>query len=239
MEIQVISGFLGAGKTTFLNQYLPVLKGKTVVIENEFGDVGLDGELIQEDVPVREIYAGCICCSLALDFRKGIKELKEQFSPDQLVIEPSGVGRLSDIVQAVKDAYGENYLPSMEITEDMMSDIYGVNMDNVDEFIAEAPAISAHVDTFIAVKAKEGKGEEVEKELQAYLDYVVDNSINYPMNVAKVQSAKVVRYDDYVFYVMLGGYNDENPDATEEENVKFAQDQIQLGLDTIASFFEK
>ena len=78
MEIQVISGFLGAGKTTFLNQYLPVLKGKTVVIENEFGDVGLDGELIQEDVPVREIYAGCICCSLALDFRKGIKELKEQ-----------------------------------------------------------------------------------------------------------------------------------------------------------------
>ena len=83
---------------------------------------------------------------------------------------------LSDIVQAVKDAYGENYLPSMEITEDMMSDIYGVNMDNVDEFIAEAPAISAHVDTFIAVKAKEGKGEEVEKELQAYLDYVVDNS---------------------------------------------------------------
>ena len=75
MEIQVISGFLGAGKTTFLNQYLPVLKGKTVVIENEFGDVGLDGELIQEDVPVREIYAVCICCSLALDFRKGIKEL--------------------------------------------------------------------------------------------------------------------------------------------------------------------
>ena len=71
------------------------------------------------------------------------------------------------------------------------------------------------------------------------LDYVVDNSINYPMNVAKVQSAKVVRYDDYVFYVMLGGYNDENPDATEEENVKFAQEQIKLGLDTIASFFEK
>lgn len=104
MEIQVISGFLGAGKTTFLNQYLLVLKGKTVVIENEFGDVGLDGELIQEDVPVREIYAGCICCSLALDFRKGIKELKEQFSPDQLVIEPSGVGRLSDIVQACNKA---------------------------------------------------------------------------------------------------------------------------------------
>ena len=84
---------------------------------------------------------------------------------------------LSDIVQAVKDAYGENYLPSMEITEDMMSDIYGVNMDNVDEFIAEAPAISAHVDTFIAVKAKEGKGEEVEKIQyvdEAYFDTSMD-----------------------------------------------------------------
>lgn len=146
---------------------------------------------------------------------------------------------LSDIVQAVKDAYGENYLPSMEITEEMMSDIYGVNMDNVEEFVAEGPMVSAHVDTFIAVKAKEGKGADVEKDLQTYLDYVVENSMNYPMNVAKVQSAKVVRHGDYVFYVMLGGYNDANPDATEEENVKFAQDQIQLGLDTIASFFGK
>lgn len=100
MEIQVVSGFLGSGKTTFLNQYLPCLQGKTVVIENEFGNVGLDGELIQEDVPVREIYAGCICCSLAIDFQKAIKELKEQFSPGRLVIEPSGVGRLSDIVKA-------------------------------------------------------------------------------------------------------------------------------------------
>ena len=76
MEIQVVSGFLGSGKTTFLNQYLPCLQGKTVVIENEFGNVGLDGELIQEDVPVREIYAGCICCSLAIDFQKAIKRIK-------------------------------------------------------------------------------------------------------------------------------------------------------------------
>ena len=61
MEIQIVSGFLGAGKTTFLNQYLPVLQGRTVVIENEFGDVGLDGDLIREDFPVKELFAGCIC----------------------------------------------------------------------------------------------------------------------------------------------------------------------------------
>lgn len=104
MEVQVVSGFLGAGKTTFLNRYLPTLAGKTVLIENEFGEAGLDAELIQEDIPVREIYAGCICCSLAIDFRQGIKEIAERFSPDQIVIEPSGVGRLSDIVKACQKA---------------------------------------------------------------------------------------------------------------------------------------
>ena len=115
---------------------------------------------------------------------------------------------LADVVQAVKDAYGENYLPSTPLDEQMLTDIYGLDMENVEEVIGEAPMISAHVDTFIAVKAKEGKGEAVEKELQEYLDYVVENSVNYPMNVAKVQAAKVVRHGDYVFYVMLGGYDD-------------------------------
>lgn len=104
MEIQIVAGFLGAGKTTFLNKYLPMLSGTTVVIENEFGEVGIDGQLIREDVPVKEIYAGCICCSLALDFRKGIKEIAEKFQPDRILIEPSGVGRLSDIVRACEKA---------------------------------------------------------------------------------------------------------------------------------------
>ena len=134
---------------------------------------------------------------------------------------------LADVVQAVKDAYGENYLPSTPLDEQMLTDIYGLDMENVEEVIGEAPMISAHVDTFIAVKAKAGKGEAVEKELQEYLDYVVENSVNYPMNVAKVQSAKVVRHGDYVFYVLLGGYDDRT-DVSEEESVKFAQEQVCL-----------
>ena len=89
MEIQIVSGFLGAGKTTFINQYLPLLEGRTVVIENEFGDIGLDGGMMPEDVPVKELYSGCICCSLAIDFRKGIREIAETFRPDRIVIEPS------------------------------------------------------------------------------------------------------------------------------------------------------
>lgn len=143
---------------------------------------------------------------------------------------------LDEVVQAVKDVYGENYLPSMPIDKEMLADIYGVNTENVEEFVAEAPMMSAHVDTFIAIKAVKGKGEEVEKELQAYLDYVVENSVNYPMNVAKVQAGKVVRHGDYVFYVMLGKYDDRT-DVTEEDNVKFAEEQVQLGLDAIANCF--
>lgn len=99
MDIEIVSGFLGAGKTTFLNQYLPLLTGKTVVVENEYGEIGLDGDLIQSDIPVKELYAGCICCSLAVDFRNGIREIARQYQPDRIVIEPSGVGKLSDIVK--------------------------------------------------------------------------------------------------------------------------------------------
>ena len=116
MEIQIVTGFLGAGKTTFLNRYLPLLSGKTVVIENEFGDIGIDGDRIQEDIPVREIFAGCICCSLAMDFRKGIKEIAENFHPDRILIEPSGVGRLTDIVKACQMAR-EREKVSLQITK--------------------------------------------------------------------------------------------------------------------------
>lgn len=115
MEIQIISGFLGAGKTTFLNQYLPVLPGKTVVIENEFGEVGLDGDLIQGDLPVKELYAGCICCSLAIDLQNGIHDIVKRYAPDRILIEPSGVGRLSDVEKACEKAR-DKYGIELEIT---------------------------------------------------------------------------------------------------------------------------
>lgn len=179
----------------------------------------------------------CLALALSLTMMAGCSQNSGsaqggQDAQQEQVKEPE----LDDIVQAVKDTYGENYLPSMAIDEQMLTDVYGVNMDNVDNFYAEGPMISAHVDTFIAVKAKEGKGEEVQKELQAYLDYEQENAMQYPMNTAKVQAAQVVRYGDYVFYVMLGGYDD-NADATEEESVTFAKDQVQKGLDAIADFF--
>lgn len=103
MEIQIVSGFLGAGKTTFINKYLPCLEGKTVVIENEFGSMGLDGDLIK-NVEVKEIYAGCICCSLKDDFEAGIREIYEKFNPDRILIEPSGVAKLTEVEEAAEKA---------------------------------------------------------------------------------------------------------------------------------------
>lgn len=102
INIDIISGFLGAGKTTFLKKIIPAMKGKIVLIENEFGDIGVDGDLLQDKLPIREIYAGCICCSLVQDFKKAIEELAVQYTPDHILIEPSGVGSLSDIIVVCK-----------------------------------------------------------------------------------------------------------------------------------------
>lgn len=100
MEIEIVSGFMGAGKTTFLNQYMPALDGKTVVIQNELGEVKLNAQKAGDDVPVEEITAGCICCELALAFQDGIVEIAEKYHPDRILIEPSGIGRLNDVVKA-------------------------------------------------------------------------------------------------------------------------------------------
>lgn len=107
MKLDVISGFLGAGKTTFLNKLLPQLGEKVVVIENEYGDVAVDGSLLEDDLPVKEIMAGCICCSLVLDFKSAIKELAAKYHPDRIIIEPSGVSCLSDVLRACESVADE------------------------------------------------------------------------------------------------------------------------------------
>ena len=100
MEIEIVSGFMGAGKTTFLNQYMPILEGKTVVVQNELGEIKLNAKELDKNVPVEEITAGCICCELALAFQDGIEEIAEKYHPDRILIEPSGIGRLNDVVKA-------------------------------------------------------------------------------------------------------------------------------------------
>ena len=105
-KIDIISGFLGAGKTTLIKKLIAeAFPGeKLVLIENEFGEIGIDGGFLKEaGIQITEMNSGCICCSLVGDFGKALKEVLEKYTPDRVIIEPSGVGKLSDVVKAVQD----------------------------------------------------------------------------------------------------------------------------------------
>ncbi len=105
-KIDVISGFLGAGKTTFIKKLLEeaVADEKVVLIENEFGEIGIDGGFLKDaGIEIREMNSGCICCSLVGDFGKSLVEVISRYQPERVIIEPSGVGKLSDVMKAVRD----------------------------------------------------------------------------------------------------------------------------------------
>ena len=105
-KIDIVSGFLGAGKTTFIKKMIKeVFTGqKIVLIENEFGEVGIDGGFLKDSgIEITEMNSGCICCSLVGDFGKNLNEVIEKFHPDRILIEPSGVGKLSDVMKSVMD----------------------------------------------------------------------------------------------------------------------------------------
>lgn len=109
-KIDIISGFLGAGKTTLIKKLLKeAFTGEQVVlIENEFGEIGIDGGFLKDSgIEIREMNSGCICCSLVGDFGKSLKEVVETYHPDRILIEPSGVGKLSDVIKAVQDVQDE------------------------------------------------------------------------------------------------------------------------------------
>lgn len=109
-KIDIISGFLGAGKTTLIKKLLSeAFSGEQVVlIENEFGEIGIDGGFLKESgIEIREMNSGCICCSLVGDFGKSLREVVDTYHPDRILIEPSGVGKLSDVIKAVQDVQDE------------------------------------------------------------------------------------------------------------------------------------
>ncbi len=106
-KIDIVSGFLGAGKTTLIKKLIKeALAGtRVVLIENEFGEIGIDGGFLKEaGIEIREMNSGCICCSLVGDFGTSLREVMNQYAPERILIEPSGVGKLSDVMKAVQDA---------------------------------------------------------------------------------------------------------------------------------------
>ena len=104
-KVDIISGFLGAGKTTFIKKLInQVFAGeRLVLIENEFGEIGIDGGFLKDaGVEITEMNSGCICCTLVGDFSKALQKVLEDYHPDRVIIEPSGVGKLSDVIRAVE-----------------------------------------------------------------------------------------------------------------------------------------
>ena len=138
-KIDIFSGFLGAGKTTLIKKLLKeAYKGEQVVlIENEFGEIGIDGGFLKEaGIEIREMNSGCICCSLVGDFGEALKEVIQKYEPDRIIIEPSGVGKLSDVIKAVKKVEGEVdiKLNSFTTLEDVMK--CKMYMKNFGEFFS-------------------------------------------------------------------------------------------------------
>lgn len=144
------------------------------------------------------------------------------------------VGKIADKIIA---AYGDNYLPNMDIPDEMLQSLVGLEADSYTEIFAQQPMISAHPDILIIAKAASGKTDEVKSKLEKYQDYLINESMQYPMNVAKVNASQIVANGDYVAFILLGAIN-ENEDSSEEEQAAFAEDQTAIGVNAFKAYFE-
>ena len=144
-KVDVISGFLGAGKTTLIQKLIKdVFAGqKVVLVENEFGEIGIDGGFLQEaGIEITEINSGCICCTLKGDFEAALKKVSEEYQPDHIIIEPSGVGKLSDILRAIRDVDGLELNSYSTVVDAKRCQIYHKNFKEFfDDQIATASCV--------------------------------------------------------------------------------------------------
>lgn len=142
---------------------------------------------------------------------------------------------LSTIHEAVKSDFGGDYLPNIAVDEGSLSDRYGVTTDMYEDFIAEIPMISTNVDTFIGVYCKEGQEENVEAALEQYRDTIINDSMQYPFNIPKVQATEVERYGRYVFLISLGVIPDELGED-EDAAYEYASTQNERAKDIIEQY---
>ena len=118
-KVDIISGFLGAGKTTLIKKLIKesLSNEKVVLIENEFGEIGIDGSFLKDaGIQITEMNSGCICCSLVGDFSEALEKVVKDYHPDRIIIEPSGVGKLSDVIQAVINVHDDELVLNSFVT---------------------------------------------------------------------------------------------------------------------------
>lgn len=139
---------------------------------------------------------------------------------------------LADIYHSVKEAYGENYIPDMAYDQTQIEEVIGLKPEQYEDVIAETSAIMVHTDTLVAVKAKEGGGEEVEAQLNTYRDKFVNDAMQYPINQIKIEASRVVSYGDYVFFLLVGATSP-NDMEDQAELLNYFKDQVEIGVKAI------
>lgn len=144
---------------------------------------------------------------------------------------------VDDILSSIKAAYGESYMPNVEILPDFLELEFGLTSDMYVEVKAEQPMIGTHADRVVIVKAAEGKTDDVETALIAAKENKINDTLQYPMNLPKINATKVVRNEDFVCFLLVGALND-NVDATEEEAMQFAEDEVQKGVNAFNDLFK-
>lgn len=140
---------------------------------------------------------------------------------------------VQELHEAVKAAYGEDYIPDQPLDDGGLENILGVEPGLCEEYIAEMPMISMNVDTFAAIRAKEGKGQQVKEALEAYREKLVADTMQYPINQIKIQASKVAAYDDYVFFIMLGFLEPEQEEQEESEVLKAYEEENEKAVQAI------
>lgn len=145
---------------------------------------------------------------------------------------------LDTIVEQVKEAYGEDYLPDSELDQEAIENLYGLSKEMYDDVYAEIPMISVNNDTFIAVKCKDGKQEEVVKTLRNYQDYLINDSMQYPSNMVKVKASRIIEKEGYAFFVMLGSIPMDVEEQGEDAILKRAEENNDIAEKVINGIFQ-
>ena len=150
--------------------------------------------------------------------------------------ETNADSKVQKILASIKEVYGEDYVPSMALDSEMLNGLLNITSDQYVDFAAEMPMISVQVDTVIILQAAEGQADALEAALNTYRDTLVNDSMQYPMNFAKVNASKVVRNGDYVAFLMLGKIND-NMEVSEAEAAEYEEAQVQKAVDAFNGAF--
>ncbi len=145
---------------------------------------------------------------------------------------------IKEVLDKIKEEMGEYYYPEMEMDFEFVGEISGIKEEDLEEYIVEFPLMTMSIDRFIAIKAKEGKGDTIEEGLLEYKRHMIEDEFKYPMNIPKVEASQVVRHGDYAFYLVLGAHDDGLEDIESKEAKDFAEKEVAKVVEIIDGFFK-